>query len=53
VQHIAHMGSTKNAYRTFVGEPHWKKLHGRMRYRWKDVIKMRLREVECEFMNRI
>jgi hypothetical protein len=28
-EHVVHIGAMINVYTTFVGEPEWKKLHGR------------------------
>ena len=46
--HVAHMDQCKNAYRVLVGKPEGKRPLGRPRYRWKDNIKMDLREVGCD-----
>jgi hypothetical protein len=40
--HVAGMG--KNAYRILVGKPERKRLQGRPRLRWIDIIKINLRE---------
>ncbi|KAJ4445794.1 hypothetical protein ANN_12479 [Periplaneta americana] len=43
--HVARMGESGNAYRVLVGRPEGKRPFGRPRRRWKDNIKMDLREV--------
>ncbi|KAJ4440485.1 hypothetical protein ANN_08626 [Periplaneta americana] len=43
--HVARMGESINAYRVLVGRPERKRPLGRPRRRWKDNIKMDLREV--------
>ncbi|KAJ4428377.1 hypothetical protein ANN_24396 [Periplaneta americana] len=43
--HVARMGESRNAYRVLVGSPEGKRPLGRPRRRWKDNIKMDLREV--------
>ncbi|KAJ4445845.1 hypothetical protein ANN_12530 [Periplaneta americana] len=43
--HVARMGESRNAYRVLVGRPEGKRPLGRPRRRWKDNIKMDLREV--------
>ncbi|KAJ4439792.1 hypothetical protein ANN_07920 [Periplaneta americana] len=43
--HVARMGESTNAYRVLVGRPEGKRPLGRPRRRWKDNIKMDLREV--------
>ncbi|KAJ4436784.1 hypothetical protein ANN_16916 [Periplaneta americana] len=43
--HVARMGESRNAYRVLVGRPKGKIPLGRPRRRWKDNIKMDLREV--------
>jgi hypothetical protein len=39
------MGEGRNVYRVLVGKPEGKRPLGRPRRRWKDVIKMDLREI--------
>ncbi|KAJ4428093.1 hypothetical protein ANN_24107 [Periplaneta americana] len=43
--HVARMGESRNAYRVLVGRSEGKRPLGRPRRRWKDNIKMYLREV--------
>ncbi|KAJ4436144.1 hypothetical protein ANN_18771 [Periplaneta americana] len=43
--HIARMGESRNVYRVLVGRPEGKRPLGRLRRRWKDNIKMDLKEV--------
>jgi hypothetical protein len=40
------MGAKRNAYRILVGKPEGKRPLGRPRRRWKDNIRMDLREIE-------
>ena len=42
------MEQSRNAYRVLVGKPQEKRPLGRRRRRWKDYIKMDLREVGCD-----
>ena len=42
------MDQSRNAYRLFLGKPEGKRPLGRPRRRWKDNIKMDLREVGCD-----
>jgi hypothetical protein len=39
------MGAKRNAYRTLVGKPEGKRPLRRPRHRWKDNIRMDLREI--------
>ena len=45
--HVAHMEQSRNAYRDLVGKPEGKRPLGRPRHRWEDIIKIDLREVDC------
>jgi len=45
------MGARKGVYRVLVGKPGGKRLHGRLRRRWEDDIKMDLQEVRCRGMD--
>jgi hypothetical protein len=45
------MGEKRNAYRILVGEPEGKRPLRRLRRRWRDNIKMDLREVEWDGMD--
>jgi hypothetical protein len=47
----ARTGEKRNAYRILVGKPKEKKPRGLPRRRWKDNIKMDLREMEWEGMD--
>jgi hypothetical protein len=47
------MGKKRNAYRMLVGKPEGKTLLGRPRRRWTDNIKMDLREIGWDGMDRI
>jgi hypothetical protein len=47
------MGETRNAYRILVGEPEGKRPLGRSRRRWVDNIKIDLREIGWDSMDRI
>jgi hypothetical protein len=42
------MGEIRNAYNILVGKPEGKRPHGRPRHRWKDNIRMDLREIWWE-----
>ena len=46
-RHIAHMGESRNA----MGRSEGKRPSGRPRRRWKDNIKMDLREMGCDPRN--
>jgi hypothetical protein len=39
------VGEKRNAYRILVGKPEGKRPLGRSKHRWKDNIKMELREI--------
>jgi hypothetical protein len=43
--HVARMGEKWNAYWVLVGKPEVKRPVGRSRNRWKDNIKMNLRQI--------
>jgi hypothetical protein len=45
--HVACIGERRGLYRVFVGKSEGKRSLGRLRLRWKDNIKMDLREVGC------
>jgi hypothetical protein len=45
------MGEAINAYKTFIGKPEWKRSRGRPRCRWKDNIRMDIREIGWENMD--
>jgi len=45
VGHVAHIREMKNAYKILVGKSEGKRLLGRPRLRWKDNIRMDLREI--------
>jgi hypothetical protein len=45
------MGERRGLYRGLVGKHEGKRPLGRPRHRWKDNIKMDLREVGCEGIN--
>jgi hypothetical protein len=49
--HVAQMGET-NAYGILVGKPEGKRTLGRPRRRWVDNIKMDLREIEWDGLDR-
>jgi hypothetical protein len=51
--HVARMGETRNAYRILVVQPEGKRPLGRQRRRWVDNIKMDLREIGWDGMDRI
>jgi hypothetical protein len=43
--YVLWMGKKRNTYRILVGNPEGKRLVGRSRRRWLDIIKMDLREI--------
>ena len=47
-RHVARMEQSRNAYKVLMGKPEGKRPLGRPRRRWKDNIKMDLREVDCD-----
>jgi hypothetical protein len=49
--HVAHMGEGRGAYRVLVGRSEGKRPLGRPRRRWKDNIKMDLREIRIDGKN--
>jgi hypothetical protein len=49
--HVARMGDGKGVYRVLVGRPEGKRPLGRPRRRWKDNIKMDLREIGIDVAN--
>jgi hypothetical protein len=42
------MGNVRNAYKILVGKHEGKRLLGRRRFRWEDIIRMNLREIGWE-----
>ena len=46
------LNQSRNAYRVLVGKPEGKRPLGRPRRRWEDNIKIDLREVGCDRMDR-
>jgi hypothetical protein len=48
--HVAHM-VMRNVYKILVGKPEGKRLLRRLKYRWKDNIKMHLRETGFKDVN--
>jgi hypothetical protein len=51
VRNVARTGEGRGAYRVLVGRPEVKRPLGRPRRRWKDIIKMDLREIGIEGAN--
>jgi hypothetical protein len=51
--HVARMGAKLNAYRILVGNQEGKRPLGRPRRRWVDNIKMDLREIGWDGIDRI
>jgi hypothetical protein len=49
--HVACMGEMRNIYKMFVEKPANKRSLLRRRYRWKNNIKMHLKEVGFEILN--
>jgi hypothetical protein len=50
-RHVARMESMRNAYKMLVGKPEGKRPLGRPRRRWKDNIRMDVREVGWEIVD--
>jgi hypothetical protein len=50
-RHVARMGEGRGVYRVLVGRPKNKRPLGRPRRRWKDNIKMDLREIGIDGAN--
>jgi hypothetical protein len=50
---VARMGEKRNPYRILVGKPEGKRSLGRPRLRWVNIIKIELREIGWEAMDRI
>jgi hypothetical protein len=48
VGHVECMGEMRNAHNILVGKPEGKRPLRRLRHRWKDTIKMDLRETGWE-----
>jgi hypothetical protein len=51
--HIARMGEMGSTYKTLVGKPEGKRPLGRHRRRWKDNMRMVLREISWGIVGRI
>jgi hypothetical protein len=49
--HVARTGKGRSIYRVLIGRPEGKKSLGRPRRRWKDNIKMDLREIGIDGAN--
>jgi hypothetical protein len=49
--HVARMGEGRGVFRVLVGRPEEKRPLGRPRRRWKDNIKLDLREIGIEVAN--
>jgi hypothetical protein len=49
--HVARMGEGRDVYRVLVGRPEGKRPLGRHRRRWKDHIKLNLREIGIDGLN--
>jgi hypothetical protein len=47
------MGEVRNVYGPLIGKPKGKRLHGRPRRRWEDIIVMDLKEIGWEIMKGI
>jgi hypothetical protein len=45
--HVAWNGEERGVYRGFLGKPEGKRLLGRPRHRWEDIIRMDLQEEGC------
>jgi hypothetical protein len=53
MEHVACMGEMRNVLQTLVRTSEGKRLLGRPRHRWKDIIGMDIREIGWEDMDRI
>jgi len=51
VGHVAHKGEMRNVNNVSVGKPEGRRLLGRQWHRWKDNIKMGLRQIRWEGMD--
>jgi hypothetical protein len=51
VGHVARMGEERGVYRVLVGRPEGKRPLGRPMRKWKDKIKMDLREIGIDGVN--
>jgi hypothetical protein len=51
--HIAQMNTMRNAYKILVGEPEGKRSLGRCRRRWRDNIKMGIKNVGWKVVDKI
>jgi hypothetical protein len=51
VGHVAQMGEGRGVYRGLVGRPEGNRPLGRPRHRWKDNIKLDLREIRINGAN--
>lgn len=49
--YVAHMGEKRNAYMVLVGKLEGTRVHGRPMHKWKDNIKMDLKDVGPEGKN--
>jgi hypothetical protein len=53
VGHVARVGEIRDAYNILVGKPVGNRPLGRPRRRWEDNIRMDLREITWEIVDRI
>jgi hypothetical protein len=53
VGHVTHMAKMRSAYKILVGKPEGKRPLGTPRHKWEDNIKMNLREIGLEDVDRI
>jgi hypothetical protein len=51
VQHVKCMGEMRNAYKILVGKPKGKRQFRRPIHRWKDNMKIDVREIGLEAVN--
>jgi len=49
--HVAGMGERRNAYNIFIAKHEWKSPFSKPRHRWKDNIRMYLKELEWEVVD--
>jgi hypothetical protein len=51
--HVARMGEKRNAYRILVAKPEGRKPLGKSRRKWVDNVKIDLREIGCDGVDRV
>jgi hypothetical protein len=46
--YVAWLKEVRSVYRFFLGKPQLRRPLSRHLYRWEDIIKMKVKEIECE-----